>query len=104
VSLKLRLKTLLSYIILFDYQNNSNQTCRSFFEFSLKNVSENDFNCYYFSGQMTEKAFEFQIGLVEAKGIACFMGMLTRNDFLSLADLPTQQVLKDCQLVGIVSC
>ena len=41
---------------------------------------------------MTEKAFEFQIGLVEAKGIACFMGMLTRNDFLSRADLSTQQV------------
>ena len=51
------------------------------------------------SGPIHEKAIEFQLAVVEAKGIACFMDMLIRNDFLSRADLPTQQVkylLTDC--------
>ena len=51
------------------------------------------------SGPIHEKAIEFQLAVVEAKGIACFMDMLIRNDFLSRADLPTQQV-KYCT-VGI---
>jgi ubiquitin carboxyl-terminal hydrolase 9/24 len=60
------------------------------------------------TGPLTEKAFDFQIALVEAKGIACFMGMLTRNDFLSRADLSTQQmaylsVLKICKLLFAVA-
>ena len=55
-----------------------------------------------------EKAFELQMNLVKAKGIPCFMGMLTRNDFLSTADLRTKQlayltVLKMCKLLFAVA-
>ena len=38
--------------------------------------------------------FDYQCALVESKAISSFMGMLTRNDFLSNADLPTKQVRK----------
>jgi hypothetical protein len=43
-------------------------------------------------GHSTDAAYEFQLSLVEAKGVACFMEMLTRNDFVSAADLTTKQV------------
>jgi hypothetical protein len=46
----------------------------------------------HLSGNIPEASFEYQLALVEAKGIPSFMGMLTRNDFLSTADLPTKQV------------
>ena len=44
------------------------------------------------NGTVHEKAFELQLNLVKAKGIPAFMGMLTRNDFLSTADLRTKQL------------
>ena len=55
-----------------------------------------------------EKAFDLQMNIVKAKGIPAFMGMLTRNDFLSTADLRTKQlayltVLKVCKLVFAVA-
>lgn len=55
-----------------------------------------------------EKAFELQMNIVKAKGIPSFMGMLTRNDFLSTADLRTKQlayltVLKVCKLLFAVA-
>ena len=44
------------------------------------------------NGTVHVKAFELQLNLVKAKGIPAFMGMLTRNDFLSTADLRTKQL------------
>ena len=60
------------------------------------------------NGTVHEKAFELQLSLVKAKGIPALMGMLTRNDFLSTADLRTKQlsyltVLKICKLLFAVA-
>lgn len=60
------------------------------------------------NGALHEKAYDLQLGIARAKGIPAFMGMLTRNDFLSTADLRTKQlaylsVLKVCKLLFAVA-
>ena len=60
------------------------------------------------AGAMSEKSFDFQFSLVKAKGIPAFMGMLTRNNFLSSADMDTKRhgylhVLKICKLLFCVA-
>ena len=40
----------------------------------------------------SQRVFRHALPVWLEEGIACFMGMLTRNDFLSGADLPTKQV------------
>jgi len=55
-----------------------------------------------------EKIFEFALSFVEANGIACFLGILRRDNFLHEADLLTQQmaylsVLKICRLLFAIA-
>ena len=57
---------------------------------------------------LVDKAFEFQLSLTKARGIPAFIGMLTRNNFMSSADLPTKRlgylfVLKVCKLLFTVA-
>ena len=60
------------------------------------------------NGAVMDKAFDFQLAVCKAKGIPAFIGMLTRNNFLSTADLPTKRLaylstLKICKLLFAVA-
>ena len=60
------------------------------------------------NGPVLDKAFDFQLAVCKAKGIPAFIGMLTRNNFLSTADLPTKRLayfatLKICKLLFAVA-
>ena len=60
------------------------------------------------NGTVMDKAFDFQLSVCKAKGIPAFIGMLTRNNFLSTADLPTKRLaylatLKICKLLFAVA-
>ena len=57
---------------------------------------------------LNEKIVEFILSLVEANGVACFLGILKRDNFLREADLSTQQmaylsVLKICKLLFAIA-
>ena len=83
--------------------------------FFLPSPSETLYNlevCYSLlmpsTGALTEKAFDFQLSLAKARGIPAFIGMLTRNNFLSSADLNTKRLgflyaLKICKLLFCVA-
>ncbi|XP_013401949.1 probable ubiquitin carboxyl-terminal hydrolase FAF-X isoform X1 [Lingula anatina] len=56
------------------------------------------------SNPLSEEAFQFQVDFIKSGGVAATLNMLTKNNFLSNADLPTKRsaflpILKICKLL-----